>query len=105
MDDQSADELLGRSISLIDHGIENLNDLTFPLELLHINLHCNCIRKIVNLKDLVNLRSLDLSSNEIRLIQGLESLVNLQVLNLASNQIEVVSGLGSLRYIRPIFWI
>ena len=97
MDKHSADEQVARSISLIDNGIESLADLTFPRQLLHINLHCNKIGKVENLNNLVFLRSLDLSSNEIKEIEGLESLASLQVLNLASNQIQVVTGLSSLR--------
>lgn len=102
--EETADEEIGRSISLIDHGIKSLANLTFPVELLRINLHCNEIKRIENLGNLVNLRFLDLSSNEIKVIERLESLVNLQVLNLACNQIQMVTGLGPLRYIdKPLF--
>ena len=90
--------LVGQTLSLIDHHIENLRKLSFPPELVQLNLHCNKIKKIENFENLVNLRSLDLSSNEVEKIEGLEYLENLKVLNLSCNQIEVISGLGLLRY-------
>ena len=89
---------LGQTLSLIDHHIENLRKLSFPPELVQLNVHCNKIKKIENFENLVNLQLLDLSSNEIEKIEGLEHLANLKVLNLSCNQIEVISGLGLLRY-------
>ena len=89
---------LGQTLSLIDHQIENLRKLSFPQELVQLNLHCNNIKKIENFQNLVNLQSLDLSSNQIEKIEGLEYLATLKVLNLSCNQIEIISGLRSLRY-------
>ncbi|CAF0895777.1 unnamed protein product [Adineta ricciae] len=84
-------------LSLMAHGIRNIDEIPLHKNLLSINLHSNEIERINGLTRLNFLTHLDLSSNNITRIQGLEGLVSLDTLNLASNKIVVVEGLFSLK--------
>ena len=84
-------------LSLMAHGVRNLDEIPLHKNLLSINLHSNEIERIINLTGLNYLTHLDLSSNNITRIQGLEGLVSLDTLNLASNKIVIVEGLFALK--------
>ncbi|CAF1447071.1 unnamed protein product [Adineta steineri] len=84
-------------LSLMAHGIRNIDEIPLHKNLLSINLHSNEIERINGLTGLNYLTHLDLSSNNIIRIQGLEGLVSLDTLNLASNKIVVVEGLFALK--------
>ncbi|CAF0920868.1 unnamed protein product [Rotaria sordida] len=84
-------------LSLMAHGIRNIDEIPLHKNLLSINLHSNEIERINGLTGLNYLTHLDLSSNNITRIQGLEGLVSLDTLNLASNKIVIVEGLFALK--------
>ena len=84
-------------LSLMAHGIRNIDEIPLHKNLLSINLHSNEIERISGLTGLNYLTHLDLSSNNITRIQGLEGLVSLDTLNLASNKIAIVEGLFALK--------
>lgn len=86
-----------KDLSLMGHGITNIDEIPLHRTLLSINFHSNEIEKISGLTGLNYLTHLDLSSNNIKRIQGLEGLLSLQTLNLASNQITIVEGLFALK--------
>ena len=93
------DPLISKStdLSLMAHGIRNIDEIPLHKNLLSINLHANEIERINGLTGLNFLTHLDLSSNNITRIQGLEGLVSLDTLNLASNKIVIVEGLFALK--------
>ncbi|CAF2860117.1 unnamed protein product [Rotaria sp. Silwood2] len=84
-------------LSLMAHGIRNIDEIPLHKNLLSINLHSNELERINGLTGLNYLTHLDLSSNNITRIQGLEGLVSLDTLNLASNKIVIVEGLFALK--------
>ena len=89
-------------LSLMGHGIVNIEEIPLKRSLLSINFHSNEIEKISGLTGLNCLTHLDLSSNNLKRIQGLEGLISLQTLNLSSNQITIVEGLFSLKSHFPL---
>lgn len=82
---------------LMDAGVQNLKDLPLTAHIQSINLHCNQIAKIENLRNLRHLCHLDLSSNHLTRIEGLDGLLNLRTLNVACNQLSTITGLRSLK--------
>ncbi|XP_048254923.1 leucine-rich repeat and coiled-coil domain-containing protein 1-like [Haliotis rufescens] len=90
-------DLDSNELSLIDSGIQDIQDVPLRPHLVVLNLHSNYIQQIHNLSRLQQLRHLDLSSNQITRIEGLEGLVSLRTLNLSCNLIAEVHGLSPLR--------
>ncbi|NXF97503.1 LRCC1 protein, partial [Eubucco bourcierii] len=89
-------------LSLMDKGIESLQEVSLRSDLQTLNLHSNRIARIEGLSHLRNLQHLDLSSNQIRRIEGLSSLANLRTLSLSCNLITKVEGLEKLFHLTVV---
>jgi len=79
---------------LVANCIEKIENLDTNVNLEHLELYQNLLKKIDNIKHLTKLTTLDLSFNKIRLTSYLEQcpFPNLERLYLSSNKIEDMQG-------------
>ncbi|ETW56420.1 hypothetical protein PFUGPA_01593 [Plasmodium falciparum Palo Alto/Uganda] len=88
------------TLKLISNCIEKLENLENNVQLEHLELYENMIKKIENISMLINLKVLDLSFNKIKIIENLETLVNLEELYLSSNKISKIENLQNCKKLR-----
>ncbi|GAW80028.1 protein phosphatases PP1 regulatory subunit sds22 [Plasmodium gonderi] len=87
-------------LQLISNCIEKIENLENNLELENLELYENSIKKIENICMLTNLKILDLSFNKIRIIENIDTLINLEELYLSSNKIAKIENLQNCKKLR-----
>ena len=87
---------LNEKIYLHFKGFKKIENLDEYFNIKSLWLESNCIRKIENLGSLTKLICLFLQNNMIEEMAGFENLVNLQILNISHNKIKQISGLSTL---------
>jgi hypothetical protein len=84
------------SLNLGDNDLVESGDISFLVELKHLDLSTNRIQSLKGLENLTLLSYLYLSSNKIRSLDGLQMLTRLEYLYLSSNNIQSLNGIENL---------